>query len=68
MLDEVFDKMDGDRISAMMKYFAKLTSIQLIMAAPTDRGRIVMPYVDTTIGVVKANNRARAISLLKDDE
>lgn len=68
MLDEVFDKMDGDRISAMMKYFSKLTSIQLIMAAPTDRGRIIMPYVDTTIGVVKANNRARAISLVKEDE
>lgn len=68
MLDEVFDKMDGDRISAMMKYFSKLTAIQLIMAAPTDRGRIIMPYIDTTIGVVKANNRARAISLVKDDE
>ena len=68
MLDEVFDKMDGDRISAMMKYFSKLTTIQLIMAAPTDRGRIIMPYVDTTIGVVKANNRARAISLVKEDE
>lgn len=67
MLDEVFDKMDGDRISAMMKYFTQLTSIQLIMAAPTDRGRIIMPYVDTSIGIVKSNNRARAISLIKDE-
>lgn len=67
MLDEVFDKMDGDRISAMMKYFAKLSSIQLIMAAPTDRGRIIMPYVDTTIGIVKSNNRAKAIAVIKDE-
>ena len=68
MLDEVFDKMDGDRISAMMKYFAQLDSIQLVMAAPTDRGRIIMPYVDTSIGIVKANNRARAVSVIRDEE
>ena len=67
MLDEVFDKMDGDRIGAMMKYFSKLTTIQLIMAAPTDRGRIIMPYVDTTVGIVKSNNRARAVSVIKDE-
>ena len=57
ILDEAFNKMDASRISATMSYFNDL-SIQLIIGMPSNNARILMPYVDTTIGIVKSRDRS----------
>ncbi len=57
ILDEAFNKMDASRISATMSYFNDL-SIQLIIGLPSNNAKILMPYVDTTIGIVKSHDRS----------
>ena len=57
ILDEAFNKMDASRISATMSYFNDL-SIQLIIGLPSNNAKILMPYVDTTIGIVKSRDRS----------
>ncbi|MBP5092038.1 MAG: hypothetical protein J6328_05740 [Bacilli bacterium] len=52
MLDEAFNNMDGDHIDSMMDYFASL-AIQPIIVVPSQRAKAIMPYVGTTIGLVK---------------
>ena len=56
MLDEAFNNMDESHIDSMMKYFLQL-DIQPIIAVPTQRAKTIMPYVDTTIGLVKLQDR-----------
>ena len=56
MLDEAFNNMDESHIDSMMKYFSQL-DIQPVIAVPTQRAKTIMPYVDTTIALVKKNNR-----------
>lgn len=56
MFDEAFNNMDESRIDSMMKFFQKL-DIQPIIAVPTQRARTIMPYVDTTIALIKTKNR-----------
>lgn len=57
ILDEAFNKMDASRIAATMSYFNDL-SIQLIIGLPSNNAKILMPYVDTTIGIVKSRDRS----------
>ncbi|MBR6226370.1 MAG: AAA family ATPase [Bacilli bacterium] len=56
MLDEAFNNMDESHIDSMMKYFLQL-DIQPIIAVPTQRAKTIMPYANTTIGLVKLNDR-----------
>lgn len=56
ILDEAFNKMDASRIAATMTYFNEL-SIQLIIGLPSNNAKILMPYVDTTVGLVKNKDR-----------
>ncbi len=55
MFDEAFNNMDESRIEAMMKYYDEL-NIQLLIAVPPQRLVNILPYVDTTLGLIKTNN------------
>ena len=66
LLDEAFEKMDEAHIESMMQYFKEL-HIQPFIAVPTQHGRTIMPYVDTNIGLYKANDRIVIYSLDKEE-
>lgn len=55
MFDEAFNNMDESRIEAMMKYYKEL-NIQLLIAVPPQRLINIIPYVETTLGLVKTND------------
>lgn len=56
MFDEAFNNMDESRIESMMQYFNQL-SIQPIIAVPTARAKSIIPYVGTSVVLVKSNGR-----------
>jgi uncharacterized protein YPO0396 len=56
ILDEAFNNMDESHINSMMAYFLQL-DIQPIIAVPPQRAKTIMPYVDTTIGLIKIKDR-----------
>ncbi len=56
MLDEAFNNMDGSHIDSMMQYFTSL-DIQPLIAVPSPRAKTIMPYVDTTVALVKCRDR-----------
>ena len=47
--------MDESRIEAMMKYYNEL-NIQLLIAVPPQRLLNILPYVDTTLVLIKDRN------------
>ncbi len=55
MFDEAFNNMDESRIEAMMEYYKEL-NIQLLIAVPPQRLVNIVPYVETTLGLIKTNN------------
>lgn len=65
MLDEAFNNMDESHIDSMMEYFQGL-KIQPLIAVPSQRARTLMPYVSTTIALVKTGDRVVPRVLLKD--
>ena len=67
MLDEAFNNMDESHIDSMMKYFLQL-DIQPIIAVPTQRAKTIMPYVNTTIGLAKINDRVYPRIVIKDEQ
>ena len=56
LFDEAFSNMDEPRIEAMMHFYRSL-NIQLMIAVPEGRISNIMPYMDTTLLLVKKNNR-----------
>ncbi len=57
LFDEAFNNMDESRIETMMKFYSSL-NIQLIIAVPPQRVINIIPYVETTLGVIKQDNTA----------
>lgn len=57
MFDEAFNNMDESRIEAMMEYYNEL-NIQLLIAVPPQRLVNILPYVETTLGLIKSNHTA----------
>lgn len=55
MFDEAFNNMDESRIEAMMEYYNEL-NIQLLIAVPPQRLVNIVPYVETTLGLIKSNH------------
>lgn len=56
LFDEAFEKMDEAHVDSMMQFFRQL-SIQPIIAVPSRNAKPIIPYVDTTIGLVKIKGR-----------
>jgi uncharacterized protein YPO0396 len=67
MLDEVFDKMDTNRMRSMME-FMKEMPLQFILACPPQRMNILGAYTDTTIVVFRRGNKTQALPMTTKDE
>jgi len=55
LFDEAFDKMDENRIVAMMEFFNKLP-LQLIIAAPPQKIDTIAPFVNTVLLTIKGED------------
>ncbi len=67
LFDEVFDKMDSNRMRAMMDFIITMP-LQVIIACPPQRMGILQPYTDTTLVMVRKNNRAQVLPFETTDE
>lgn len=65
LFDEAFNNMDESRIEAMMRFYNSL-SIQLIISVPPQRVSNIISYINTSLIVVKHNDRAY-IQAFKDE-
>jgi uncharacterized protein YPO0396 len=55
LFDEAFDKMDENRIIAMMEFFNKLP-LQLVIAAPPQKIDTIAPFVNTVLLTIKGED------------
>ena len=67
MFDEVFDKMDMNRMRAMMEFIVSMP-LQIIFACPPQRMSILANYNDTILVMIRKNNRAQVAPLTTNDE
>jgi len=67
MLDEVFDKMDTNRMRSMMEFMTEMP-LQFILACPPQRMNILGSYTDTTIVVFRRGNKTQALPMTTKDE
>lgn len=65
LFDEAFNNMDESRIEAMMKFYNSL-SIQLLISIPPQRVSNIIPYVNTSLIIVKHNDYA-IVESFKDE-
>ena len=62
LFDEVFDKMDGNRINAMMDFITSMP-LQIMIACPPDKVDILQPHVSTTLITVRQGNKAQIVNV-----
>ncbi len=67
MFDEVFDKMDGNRMRAMMSFISSMP-LQVIIACPPQRMEILNDYADTTLIMVRQDTKAKVLPYTKKKE
>ena len=65
MFDEVFDKMDGNRMRAMMEFISSMP-LQVIIACPPQRMEILQEYTDTTLIMVRQGTKACVLPAVKE--
>ena len=65
MFDEVFDKMDGNRMRAMMEFISSMP-LQVLIACPPQRMEILQEYADTTLIMVRQGTKACVLPALKE--
>lgn len=65
MFDEVFDKMDGNRMRAMMSFISSMP-LQVIIACPPQRMEILNDYADTTLIMVRQDTKAKVLPYTKN--
>ena len=64
LFDEVFDKMDANRMHAMMNFIHSMP-LQVIIACPPQRMDILQKFADTTLIMVRQGNNASLLPLIK---
>ena len=64
MFDEVFDKMDGNRMRAMMEFISSMP-LQVIIACPPQRMEILQQYADTTLIMVRKGTKAAVLPAVR---
>jgi len=64
MFDEVFDKMDGNRMRAMMSFINSMP-LQVIIACPPQRMNILEEFADTTLIMVRQGMKAAVLPMQK---
>ena len=67
LFDEVFDKMDANRMHAMMNFINSMP-LQVIIACPPQRMDILQEFAKTTLIMVRQGTRATVLPVLKKDE
>lgn len=67
LFDEVFDKMDSNRMRSMMEFIVSMP-LQVIIACPPQRMGILQKYTDTTLVMVRKNNRAQVLPFETTEE
>ncbi|MCR5113760.1 MAG: hypothetical protein K6A63_07475 [Acholeplasmatales bacterium] len=67
MFDEVFDKMDGNRMRAMMNFISSMP-LQVIIACPPQRMEILQEFADTTLIMVRQGTKACVLPAMKKEE
>ena len=63
MFDEVFDKMDSNRMRAMMDFISSMP-IQTIIACPPQRMNILEDYSDTILIMARQGTKAQVMNLM----
>ena len=66
MFDEVFDKMDGNRMRAMMSFINSMP-LQVIIACPPQRMDILSEFAKTTLIMVRQGNKAKVLPIEKKE-
>ena len=67
MFDEVFDKMDGNRMRAMMNFMCSMP-LQIILACPPQRMNILEEFADTTLVMVRKGTKAQVLPVIRKGE
>lgn len=67
LFDEVFDKMDANRMHAMMNFINSMP-LQVIIACPPQRMDILQEFAKTTLIMVRQGTRATVLPMLKKEE
>ncbi len=67
MFDEVFDKMDGNRMRAMMSFISSMP-LQVIIACPPQRMDILNDYANTTLIMVRQGTKAKVLPYVRNEE
>lgn len=66
MFDEVFDKMDSNRMKAMMDFITSMP-LQTIIACPPQRMSLLEDYADTLLIMVRQGTKAQVMPIIKKD-
>lgn len=66
MFDEVFDKMDGNRMRAMMNFINSMP-LQVIIACPPQRMEILSEFASTTLVMVRQGTKAQVLHMNKKE-
>lgn len=67
LFDEVFDKMDSNRMRGMMSFITSMP-LQVIIACPPQRMSLLGEFTDTTLVMVRKDTRAQVLPFLKNEE
>ncbi len=67
LFDEVFDKMDANRMHAMMSFINSMP-LQVIIACPPQRMDILQGFAKTTLIMVRQGNRATVLPMIRKEE
>ncbi len=67
LFDEVFDKMDANRMHAMMNFINSMP-LQVIIACPPQRMDILQEFAKTTLIMVRQGTKATVMPVIKKDE
>lgn len=62
LFDEVFEKMDGNRMRSMMSFITSMP-LQCFIACPPQRMNILEDYVDSTLIMVRSGSKARVLEI-----
>lgn len=65
LFDEAFNNMDKTRIQAMMRFYQEL-NVQIILAVPPTRASTIMPYVDTTLAIIKYGDNSFVEAVIRE--
>ena len=66
MFDEVFDKMDSNRMKAMMDFITSMP-LQTIIACPPQRMSLLQDYADTILIMARQGVKAQVMPIIKKD-